>query len=70
MSYPINDIFEGTGDLLVKHGEILSNKHICDNKRLIYLYYGGYTYLLSYAGGILLEISRIETKEVENNGKN
>ena len=70
MSLPINDIFEGTGDLLIKHGDIVSNKHNFDGRgRVIVISYGGYTYTLTYERGVLYEITRMEIKE-NNNGKN
>lgn len=63
LSYPINDIFEGTGDLLIKHGEILRNIHPSARERDIHLNYGGYTYILRYGGGELRDITRIDLKE-------
>ena len=62
MDYPINDIFEGTGDLLIKHGEILRNIHLGARERDVYLNYGGYTYLLRYVGGELRDITRTDLK--------
>ena len=60
MTYPINDIFEGTGDLLVEHGEVVDR--VFDNKlhrEDIYITYGQYRYLAVYAGGMLITITRM-----------
>ena len=69
MSYPINDIFEGAGDLLVVHGVV--ELKIIDNdlkQETVYITYGGYYYTTIYADGELLTIRRMR-KEGKGNGK-
>ena len=69
MSYPINDIFEGVGGLLMKHGKRDLETHDIDLGRSdIYLDYGGYRYHVVDLAGELCTITRI--KRGDNNGKN
>ena len=66
MSYPINDIFEGTADLLMKNGKVELSTHNLDELEAdIYIKYGGYTYLIVYIGGVLHSITRGD-KEVNH----
>lgn len=61
MDYPINDIFEGVGELLGQHGEIQLSNH--DIERLVctmYVRYSDYTYRLTYCDGVLTDINRIK----------
>lgn len=73
MSYPINDIFEGTGELLLKHGKQISLNYSPDFPMTdTYIEYGERIYKTRYVAGELCEIERlpnISTKE-SINGKN
>lgn len=70
--YPINDIFEGTGELLLTHGERDLETHDIDSDTsVIYIKYGGYYYrLIDVAGEIRLieRVTRLERSD--GNGKN
>lgn len=64
MSYPINEIFEGVGDLLLQHGVVeLSTHNMDDGRADIYIKYGSYNYHVVYIDGELISINR---KEVIN----
>lgn len=70
MSYPINDVFEGVSDLLLKHGiskftSFNGDTGTEDN----YLKYGGYNYLVTYVNGDLHTITRLKREE-NSDGKN
>lgn len=66
MNYPINDIFEGVGDLLMKQGQIeLSIHNIDENSADIYIDYDGYKYHACYSDGVLYALSRVK-KEVNH----
>lgn len=61
MNYPINDIFEGVGDLLMKHGVIeLSVHNLDENTADIHIDYGEYKYHAVYIDGVLYSLSRIK----------
>ena len=67
MSYPINDIFEGTADLLLEHGtdvELWLDKGDT-NKMFYHINYGYFHYLVVYKDGKLQSITRCE-KEDDN----
>ena len=67
MSYPINDIFEGTADLLLEHGILLQSYDTPElNMVDTYISYGGYTYKLRYVAGELRDIYRFGKKESDN----
>ena len=69
MIYPINDIFEGVGDLLVIHGVV--ELRIFDNDQQqenVYITYGGYHYMAIYIAGDLHSIKRMR-KDVNVNGQ-
>ena len=69
MSYPINDIFEGTADLLENHGVLeLSTHNLDDGRAELYIKYGGYNYLVVYIDGTLSSINRRERED--DHGKN
>lgn len=69
MNYPINDVFEGTGDLLLEHG-IPLNSHYTPEMNMLdtYISYGRFTYKLRYVDGKLSGIFRLPRKE-DDNGK-
>ena len=68
MSYPINDIFEGVGDLLQKHGKTVLSTHDLDTlSDVIFVQYGDYSYTLIYRDGILYSIDRIEATDYGKN---
>ena len=61
MNYPINDIFEGTGELLLKHGERDCESHDVELGRSdIYVNYGVYKYLIVDVAGEITTITRIK----------
>lgn len=65
MNYPINDIFEGTGELLLERG---SDVELCvdkedERKVFWYMNYGDYNYLVVYKEGELQSITRSEKEE-------
>ena len=66
MSYPINDIFEGVGDLLQRHGKTVLSTRNLDLTSEIFVQYGDYSYILTYREGVLYSIHRME---VTDNGK-
>lgn len=67
MSYPINDIFEGTADLLLRIGVPLYNHYTPEmNMADTYISYGGFTYKLRYVDGELNDIFRLPRKEKED----
>lgn len=67
MSYPINDIFEGTADLLLVHGIPLNNYYTPEmNMADTYISYGRFTYKLRYVNGELNGIFRLPSKEDED----
>lgn len=67
MSYPINDIFEGTADLLLAHGIPLHSCYTPEmNMADTYISYGGFTYKLRYVNGELNDIFRLPRKEFED----
>lgn len=69
MNYPINDIFEGTAELLLKHG-IPLHSHYTPELNMVdtYISYGGFTYKLRDVEGKLNGIFRLPRKE-DDNGK-
>ena len=70
MSYPINDIFEGTADLLMKHGVSKYTTFNGDGSREDnYLKYGSYNYLVVYVNGKLQSITR-QNREENEHGQN
>ena len=65
MNYPINDIFEGTGELLLERGsdvELIVDK---EDERTVFYYmtYGDYNYLVCYKEGDLQSITRVEKED-------
>lgn len=72
MSYPINEIYEGVAELLLKHGKHIFLSYtqellMTDN----YVKYGERIYKIRYVAGELCDIYRLPSnspKEV-NNGK-
>lgn len=64
MSYPINDIFEGTGELLLKHGERdLETHDIESGQSVFYIKYGGYYYRVLDIDGEIRLIERVTRLE-------
>ncbi len=60
MSYPINDIFEGVGELLLKHGEKDLETHDIESGRsAFYIKYGGYYYRMIDVSGEIRLIERV-----------
>lgn len=69
MSHPINDIFEGTADLLLEHGIPLHSHYTLEMDMVdTYISYGGFTYKLRYVDGKLngIGIFRLPRKEEDN----
>lgn len=63
MSYPINDIFEGTRDLLIKHGR-LELSIINEEEEVVYINYGGYYYRITTYSGDVVNINRVKIESV------
>lgn len=71
MDYPINDIFEGTGELLLKHGKRGLETHDIESDRsVLYIEYGGYCYRVVDIAGEIRLIERVARLEENSNGKN
>lgn len=61
MNYPINEVFEGTAELLLKHGERDVESHDVESGRSdIYVNYGGYKYHIVDIAGKIATITRIK----------
>lgn len=68
MDYPINDIFEGTGELLLKQGKIDVESHDVELGRSdIYVNYGTYKYLIVDIAGEITTITRIKRSNYGQN---
>ena len=69
MTYPINDIFEGTRDLLIKHGKL--ELSVCDGEEEVsYINYGGYFYRITTNSGNVVNINRIKITSVYGKEQN
>lgn len=73
MDYPINDIFECTGELLLNHGKHITLNYSPELPMTdTYIEYGERIYKIRYVSGELCEIVRLPSKSTKesDNGKN